>query len=129
MYAEEFAGTATASFYYKKQRDEKYLSGGKIPDDYGIDTKIYFTLLQEIIVNVKNLKKEFTGQNQQGWKSLTFYYKNDFKFRVEYSYEIDEEVDSYERQIYWAYETLGIEPTNNYAKTILNKYLESKKLI
>lgn len=111
MYAEEFAGTATASFYYKKQKDEKYLSGGKIPDNYGVDTKIYFGLMQELIISVKNLKKEFIGQNQQEWKSLTFYLKNDFKFRVEYSYEIDEEADSYERQIYWAYETLGIEPT------------------
>lgn len=128
MYAEEFAGTATANFYYRQHKDEKYLSGGKIPDDYGVDTKTHLRLMQELIVNVKNFKKEYLRQNQQEWKALTFYLRNDFKFRVEYSYEINEEVDSYERQIYWAYETLGIEPTGDYGKTILNKYLESKRL-
>ena len=49
MYAEAFAGTATARFYYKKHGDGTYLSGGEIPDHYGIDTKIYFQLFQELI--------------------------------------------------------------------------------
>lgn len=59
---------------------------------------------------------------------MTFYLRNDFKFGLEYSDEINEEVDSYERQIYWAYEALGIEPTGDYGKTILSKYLDNKRL-
>lgn len=72
------------------------------------------------------LTKYSLRQNQQEWKALTFYLKSNFKFRVEYSYKIDEEVGSYERKLYWTYETLGIEPTDDHAKTILNKYLENK---
>ncbi len=42
MYAEAFAGMATARFYYRENKGEKYMSGGNIPEDRGVDIEIYF---------------------------------------------------------------------------------------
>ena len=73
------------------------------------------------------MQKEFIKQDQREWKVLTFYLKNDFTFRAEYSYEIDEEAGRYEREMYWAYETLDIVPKDDFDKKILDEYLQHKK--
>lgn len=117
LYGEYVAGVASACFYYRKQKDGTYLSGGKIPDAYGVDTNVYFPLFQELINRVKELKRAFTECHPQEWKTLTFYLKNDFQFRVEYAYEIEEEADIYQRQIDWVCKTLGIEPPDGYGKS------------
>lgn len=104
----------------------EYIFSGKIPDDYGVDEKIFFKLVFDLSKKVQNLKKEFIKQNQREWKVLTLYLKNDFTFRAEYSYEIDEEVGRYEREIYWAYETLDIVPKDDFDKKILDEYLQHK---
>ncbi len=127
MYAEAFSGVATASFYYKEPGGETYLSGGKIPDRDGVDTNTYFRLMQELITDVKALQREFVQCGQPEWKALTFFLNSDFKFRAAYSYDLDEEVDSYQRQLCWAYQTLGLEPADGCGKTALREYLERER--
>ena len=55
--------------------------------------------------------------------TLTFWLNSDFKFKIDFAYEINMEADSYARGVYWAYKTLGIVPQDSFERQVLNEYL------
>lgn len=124
MYGEELGDNATASFFFKTEEGCKYIASGKIPDLYKIDKNIYFNLIFELCDIMKQLKAEQVKQGMKEWKTIAFYLNRDYKFKVEYEYEISMDVGCYERNIYWSYNKLGIIPEDDFAREILNGYLK-----
>lgn len=124
MYGEELGDNATASFFFRTEEGGKYIESGKIPDLYKIDKNIYFNLIFELCDIMKQLKAEQVKQGMKEWKTIAFYLNRDYKFKVEYEYEISMDVGSYEREIYWSYNKLGIIPEGDFARDILNVYLK-----
>ena len=122
LYGEELGDNSTASFYFKTEENGEFIGGGLIPEIYKVDKDIYFELMLELCKQIKELKDEFIKQGLREWKTITFYLDRNFRFKVEFEYDIPMEVGSYERQIYWAYNKLGIVPKSNLGKKILNEY-------
>lgn len=127
LYGEELGDNRTAEFFFKTEDGGEYIPGGKIPDIYKVDLNTYFKMTTELCGYIKELKNEFMRQGMQEWKAITFLLDQDFKFKIEYIYDVDMKVDSYERGIYWAYERLGIIPKSDFEKKILDEYLLIKK--
>jgi uncharacterized protein (TIGR01741 family) len=127
MYAEELGDVRTAHFYYTIIKGGEYKHSGKIPDDYGVDTKIYFRLIKELSEIVNKMWLEFVSAGEEKWTTVTFRLDNEYKFKIRYGYEINREIGSYERGVCWAYEELGIIPEDDFKKKIVEEYLEDKK--
>ena len=52
--------------------------------------------------------------------------EEDWKFKVKFGYEFDEQVGDLEREIIWAYNEVGVKPKDDYGKKLLKDYLESQ---
>ena len=128
MYAEEFGDVRAVHFYYKESNGEEYKSGGKIPDDYGVSTKVYFGLLRELSKIINSLWLEFINAGEEKWYTVTFKLDSDYKFEIKYGYKINRRVSFFERKICWAYEQLNIIPEDSFEKKILDEYLQQKEI-
>ena len=127
LYGEELGDNRTAQFYFRTEENGEYIRGGKIPDLYGVNQNIYLGLMSELYLQIKELKQEFLRQGLPEWKTMTFWLDCNFKFKTEFSYDIDMKTGSYERGIYWAYKTLGIVPQDSFGKSVLDEYLSAKE--
>ncbi|SFR57715.1 immunity protein YezG family protein [Anaeromicropila populeti] len=124
LYAEELGDTRTALFFFKNDSTGEFIHSSKIPDIYHVDRKIYFKLMKELSMIVKDLREKFLESEVELWNSITFFLDSDFKFSIQYNYEWDDTIGSYERGVIWAYEMLQIVPHDDFGKQVLNEYLE-----
>lgn len=124
MYTEEIGDVSSVSFYFYTDNCAKIHHSGNIPVEYNVNEDVFDSLINELMNINKRLWQEFNNTGEQPWCSFTFFLDNKWKFKVEYEYERDNEVDTYEREIIWAYEKLSIVPEDGYAKKILNEYLK-----
>lgn len=108
LYAEDSGSTRTAIFYFKENKDGVFISSGQIPQKYNVD--MYFDLIDEVSQTVRQLRKEFINQGMDPFIIFEFYLNNIFEFNANYQYQINQEIGGYERQVIWAYETLGVKP-------------------
>ena len=74
----------------------------------------------------KGLWLEFKESGEPTWCSFTFNFNSEWKFKIKFSYERDEQVGSLEREIRWAYDELGIIPEDDYEKELLEEYLSEQ---
>lgn len=122
LFAEEFGDVSSANFYFYIKGKDKPILSSSIPEKFDVSEEIYDRLWRELIAINKDLwiknKKE-----QQPWEIMIFYLDDDWKFKIEFEYEIDKEIDTYERLIRLAYNKLGIIPNDDYAKELLQEYL------
>ena len=89
--------------------------------------EVYRKILDELLEINGRLREEFINFGIQPWKLLSFILNEDWSFKLNYEYEIDEDIDYMERKIIWAYEELGIMPEGEFSKSILKEYLEEKE--
>lgn len=75
---------------------------------------------------IRELRNEFIKQGMQPFNALNFHLDNNFKFNIEYQYEINTAIGGVEREIIWAYEKIEIKPDSKYGLQILNEYLNMK---
>ena len=93
-------------------------------DEYEVNRKLHqlYEYLKELWVETKNLK-------QQQWTNLTLELNSDGKFDIDYKYNNLVNEDSYEQQIIWEYEKLGLVPNEDRARDvkIIEEYRENNK--
>ena len=59
------------------------------------------------------------------WREI--HLNNSGEFNIDYGYEDLSQVDSYEQQIIWKYNHLGIIPASRRAKDFIDRYLTKKE--
>lgn len=128
--AENTGNSSTARFYFYTS-DSKVHSSGSIEDEFGVDEDEHLDRLQELWDINERLRQEFIDAGEPAWYSYTFYLDSEWKFKIKYEYEINENISSMERGVRWAYDELGIIPTGKYSKKLLREYFEElgKELI
>ena len=126
MLAEDL-GTSCAAGVYFFTKDNKIYYNHNIPEDFNVDEEVYRKILDELLEINGRLREEFINFGIQPWKLLSFILNEDWSFKLNYEYEIDEDIDYMERKIIWAYEELGIIPEGEFSKSILEEYLEEKE--
>ena len=126
MLAEDL-GTSCAAGVYFFTKDNKVYYNHNIPEDFNVDEEVYRKILDELLEINGRLREEFINFGIQPWKLLSFILNEDWSFKLNYEYEIDEDIDYMERKIIWAYEELGIMPEGEFSKSILEEYLEEKE--
>ena len=126
MLAEDL-GTSCAAGVYFFTKDNKVYYNHNIPEDFNVDEEVYRKILDELLEINGRLREEFINFGIQPWKLLSFILNEDWSFKLNYEYEIDEDIDYMERKIIWAYEELGIIPEGEFGKSILKEYLEEKE--
>ena len=126
MLAEDL-GTSCAAGVYFFTKDNKVYYNHNIPEDFNVDEEVYRKILDELLEINGRLREEFINFGIQPWKLLSFILNEDWSFKLNYEYEIDEDIDYMERKIIWAYEELGIMPEGEFSKSILKEYLEEKE--
>ena len=126
MLAEDL-GTSCAAGVYFFTKDNKIYYNHNIPEDFNVDEEVYRKILDELLEINGRLREEFINFGIQPWKLLSFILNEDWSFKLNYEYEIEEDIDYMERKIIWAYEELGIMPEGEFSKSILKEYLEEKE--
>ena len=126
MYAEEFGDVSSVSFYYYTDNNSVLHHSGDIPGEWNVDEEIYDRLTDELMEINKGLWLEFKESGEPTWCSFTFNLNSEWKFKIKFSYERDEQVGSLEREIRWAYDELGIIPEDDYEKELLEEYLSEQ---
>lgn len=125
LYGEEIGDVSSASFYFFTS-DSKVHHSGNIPEEYNVSRKIFKGLLGELLETNKKLWLEFKNADEPTWCLFTFEINSDWKFKIKYGYERNNEIGRLEREIRWAYDELGIVPEDEYERELLEEYLKEQ---
>lgn len=128
LYGEVLEDSREVYFYFDSMTSSNIVYGHDIPKIYNVDKKIYRQLLRELTKFVVDLHVEYKENNDKQWTNLTFLLDSSGKFNIKFNYDdiLKSPFLSGERQIIWEYEVLGIEPTDENHKEIIDRYLNSK---
>lgn len=126
MYAEDLGDSSSVSFYFYTKEDKNIHHSGNIPEDFSVHRNIFRKLLRELRGTIKNLRNEFDKENEKLWYTLTFVLEEDWKFKVKFGYEIDNEISCFEREVIWAYNEIGLVPKGEFGREVLEKYLSNR---
>ncbi len=105
----------------------------EIPQKFNLDEKEYMKLVNILYKKIVELREEFKKiEVVSTWTNLTMKIEG-VKFNIEYDYEdlSKSKFNSYERNIIWRYNNLGInvEQLNKKDKEILERYLLGEKVV
>lgn len=128
LYGEVLEDSREVYFYFDSITSNDIVYGNDIPKTYNVDKKIYRQLLRELTKFIVDLHVEYKENNDMKWTNLTFLLDSSGKFNIKFNYDdiLKSPFLSGERQIIWEYEVLGIEPTDENHKEIIDRYLNSK---
>ena len=110
--------------YFREEKEGEYVYMMDIPEVYGVDEDEYDKRARELKNICSELRKEFIKQEVEPWNIFEFYLNQDYTFKVNFAYEYDENISSYDRSIVWKYRQLGIMPKGSFEERILNEYVD-----
>lgn len=113
LYSEVTEWSNRTYFYYYPFKKETPFYSLDIEDMDNVDEDEVNSQLLQLYEYLRELWDEFKNQKQEQWTNLTFELTSDGKFSVDYNYRNLENDDSYEQQVIWEYEKLGIMPNEN----------------
>ena len=129
LYSEVTEESNRTYFYYYPHNKETPIYSLDIEemidiDEYEVNRQLHqlYKYLKELWVVTKNL-------NQQQWTNLTLELNSDGKFNIDFKYNNLVNEDSYEQQIIWEYERLGLVPNEDRSRDvkIIEEYRENNK--
>ncbi|MCC5803755.1 immunity protein YezG family protein [Rossellomorea vietnamensis] len=113
LYSEVTEWSNRTYFYYYPYKKEEPIYSLDIEDMNNVNEDEVNRQLHQLYEYLRELWMEFKNQKQEQWTNLTFELISNGKFNIEYSYKNLENEDSYEQQVIWEYEKLGIIPNDN----------------
>lgn len=125
LYAEILPDSRIIYFYFNSLTKNELIYSHLIPSVYGVDRDVYIQLLRELQQSFAELNSEFSENSPQTWTNLTMYVDRSGKFNIDYSYDEILISPTHQRTI-WEYEVLGMYPTDNFHRKILDEYLKNK---
>ena len=125
-------GTSRSGVFYFFTPDGKHHRSYEIPQEYPecfITEEISNVQCSKQFDLVHDLRQEFIDAGQPPWCGISFILTSDGKFEIDFEYGIYDEVESMTADIGWRYLTLGIQPENNFKKSLLNNYLAIREAV
>ena len=113
LYSEVTEWSNRTYFYYYPYKQETPVYNLDIEDMENVNEDEINSALHRLYKLLRELWDEFKKQKQDQWTNLTFELMASGKFNIDYSYRELENEDSYEQQVIWDYEKLGIIPNEN----------------
>ena len=105
-------------FYYfpKGILKKKPVNVYEIPAKFNIDEEVYSKLINELYLEIKELREEAIYSSLKPWTNLTIAIE-DYKFSIEYHYDdlSESEYSNIERHIIWRYKYIQ-QDLNTYSK-------------
>lgn len=128
LYGEVLSGSRVVYFYFKPINDDTIVYAHDIPSKYNVDKKIYRQLLLELISIIAELHNDYKLNYGNEWTNLTFVIEKSGHFHVDYNYDdiLKSKYSDGQRQIIWKYEVIGIEPSLEEHKQLIEDYLADK---
>jgi uncharacterized protein (TIGR01741 family) len=106
----EIEDESNQTYFYFTTASDKLIYCLDIPELFDIEIDKFDELMFALEDSLEKLHKEFNIEGLKEWTSITFSINSDGQFNIEYGYNDLKEQDSYEQQIIWKYEKLGIYP-------------------
>lgn len=125
LFAEEVGNAGFATFYFYTE-DGNVHHWGNIPDEYNTNRMMITKAKYELIQINRRFWLEFKNSDEETWYTYTFDIDSDWKIKIKFGYENNEEISTLEKQIRWAYDELGILPKSKSEKIFLKEYLEEQ---
>lgn len=113
LYSEVTEWSNRTYFYYYPYEQERPVYSLDIEDMENVNEDEINSALHRLYKLLRELWDEFKKQKQDQWTNLTFELMASGRFNIDYSYREIENEDSYEQQVIWDYEKLGIIPNEN----------------
>lgn len=113
LYSEVTEWSNRTYFYYYPYEQEIPVYSLDIEDMENVNEDEINSALHRLYKLLRELWDEFKKQKQDQWTNLTFELMASGKFNIDYSYREIENEDSYEQQVIWEYEKVGIIPNEN----------------
>lgn len=125
LYAEVTEYSNRTYFYYYPLGEKNPIYSLDIEDMDSVNEEEINILLHQLYEYLRELWVEFKKQKQEQWTNLTLELFSSGKFNIDYDYRDIENEDSYEQQVIWEYERLGITPNDTRPRDL--KILEEYK--
>ena len=118
-------------YYYPKSVLKKNpVNVYEVPERFNIDEAAYLKLAEKLYEEIKKLRNILIQKGEKPWTNITISIE-DFKFKVEYSYEdlVNSKYTSYDRHIIWMCKYLDIPLTSLLKKDrkMVEEYLSKEK--
>jgi uncharacterized protein (TIGR01741 family) len=126
LYSEMEAEGGCIFFHYYPITDGKPVYSLNIPELFHVDEDEFEQLKDDLWEHVEGLWNEFKQSGHEPWSTLTMIIE-ERRFNIDFGYEDLSKGDSFERSLAWEYKYLGIVPKGDYAKKVLDEYLEKNK--
>jgi uncharacterized protein (TIGR01741 family) len=127
VYGEMQEDGGTIFFYYDQKRGEKPIYSLDIPDLFYLDRDKYEELDDQPFSLLEDLWNEFKNIEQEPWSTFTVVFDNLGKFDVKHGYEDLSKSGPFQRLLAFKCRYLGILPTDDYTKKVLDEYLKSNE--
>jgi len=95
---------------------------------YGVPKDEHYDLLDEVNNILLEIYDCFIMNDQQPWEQISLSLSSSGSFNIDFFYDVmhDDDGGQPQREIGWAYETFGLEPTEGYFKRLFDDYIASK---
>ena len=124
------AGASRSGVFYFFTPDGKHhRSHDEIRQEYSVSKELYESQLDRLFDLVHDLRQEFIDAGQPPWCGISFILTSDGKFEIDFEYGIYDEVGSTTAEYGWRYLTLGIQPRNDFEKSVLDDYLAIREAV
>jgi len=130
LYAEVLENDSTeVYFYFSELGKDTYTYWYYIPQIYNINKDLFKQLRRELFKYFEELHKEYINNNPEVWTNLTLFLDSNGKFKIDFDYEdvLASGLFGTQRQAIWKYKYLGIYPSDEDAKKVVDEYIKSQE--
>lgn len=115
--------TQQSFFYYYPTTNDKPVYSLDIPEMFEMNDDQYEDLKDQLFDYLENLWMAFKQNGNEPWTTFTMNFDDSGHFQSEYGYE-ELKFGPFQRRLIWEYNHLGIVPTDDYAKEVLEEGLK-----
>jgi uncharacterized protein (TIGR01741 family) len=123
LYAEVLQDSTCVYFDFESATKNRFVYSLDIPEEYNIDEDKFTKLKRDLVGIFEELNHEFKLNTPQPWTNITMYLESTGKFKMDYNYD-EVKLPPHKQRVVWEYKTLGVYPTNDFDKKIIDAYIK-----
>ncbi|TYQ14650.1 UNVERIFIED_CONTAM: uncharacterized protein (TIGR01741 family) [Acetivibrio alkalicellulosi] len=127
LYGEINEDIRTAFFNYYPVGGNESVYSHDIPNLFNISRSQYKESLRQILDILEEIWREFKINEEEVWTNITFILESTGKFKIDYDYTDLSDASPRKQHIIWDYKYLGIMPTDENDKKVIEEYLRTQK--
>ncbi|SFS52471.1 immunity protein YezG family protein [Marininema halotolerans] len=110
-------------FYCPENESGKYIQIFDIPDLFEVDNDFIDQIHEQLDDKLFSLWNEFKQNDNEPWTTFNMSVDSNGKLKVNFGYKDLSNTSHHDRMIVWQYENLGLVPTRESDKEVLQKHL------